>query len=77
MSNGTGKDVMKEDDPYLQQAPQHSVRSWSDQASDVSLKKGKYSFGLSFVKVCFAESLKCQSLILTCSVIVRKIWGTF
>jgi len=34
VSNG-GKDVMKVEEPYLQQPPQHAVRSWSDQASDV------------------------------------------
>ena len=35
VSNG-GKDVMKVDDSYLQQPPQHQqVRSWSDQATDV------------------------------------------
>jgi len=34
VSNG-GKDVMKVDDSYLQQPPQHQqVRSWSDQATD-------------------------------------------
>ena len=34
VSNG-GKDVMKVEDSYLQQAQQHPVRPWSDQASDV------------------------------------------
>ncbi|RUS83516.1 hypothetical protein EGW08_008695 [Elysia chlorotica] len=33
VSNGSNKDVMKEDDPYLQ-PPVHSMRSWSEQASD-------------------------------------------
>ncbi|GFO44889.1 yth domain-containing family protein 2-like protein [Plakobranchus ocellatus] len=33
VSNGSGKDVMKEEDPYLP-APVHSMRSWSDQTSD-------------------------------------------
>jgi len=33
VSNG-GKDVMKVEDSYLQQAQQHPVRPWSDQASD-------------------------------------------
>ncbi|XP_059154376.1 YTH domain-containing family protein 1-like [Physella acuta] len=35
VSNGAGKDVMKEDDGYLQ-PPQHPVRSWSDQTQDTT-----------------------------------------
>ncbi|CAG5130441.1 unnamed protein product, partial [Candidula unifasciata] len=34
VSNISGKDVMKEDDPYMQ--PPHQMRSWSEQTSDTT-----------------------------------------